>query len=328
MYLKFVFKIYDFDQDGIINKEDVKIILSYIPLNKEKNNKDINTVDFEDRIQSQNELAKILKIAFGKKETLSFMEYISLIEKTNSDIFILLFTFLLEKCPFTKDSIELFMLNENLSEIKSRTPEFLSHMIASPTIDSHFMSSTLKKRTIINKQNNSFLQSIKGNNTEQKISILSLKNDEFKEIEIQNKKFEEENKLNSEKNLEYFGNINTSPNNFIFNKYNESTYDNSSSSPSLEEDMELLFDEDKKPIIKHEGYILKISNEKKIKKIYFKLIGRDLYYFNKKTDKKHAGMHNLSGIYIEEGKKIEIDNKIYYCFNIIFPQKKKGLLFR
>ena len=94
--VKFIFKIYDFNQDGIINKEDVKIILSYIPLNKRKNNKDnINTIELEDRIKSQNELAKILEIAFGKKETLSFMEYLYLIEKINSDIFILLFIFLL-----------------------------------------------------------------------------------------------------------------------------------------------------------------------------------------------------------------------------------------
>ena len=314
--VKFIFKIYDFDQDGIINKEDVKIILSYVPLNKEKNNKDI--IEFEDRIQSQNELAKILQIAFGKKETLSFMEYILLIEKKNSDIFILLLSFLLEKCPFTKDSIKLFILNENLSpvEIKARTPEILSHMIASPTLDSHIMSSTLIKRTIINKQNNNILQCIAGNNTEQKSSIISLKNDEFKEIEIQNKKFKKEN-------------IDISPqlNNISFNKYSESTYDNSSLSHSEEEDVELLFDEDKKPIIKHEGYILKISNDKKVKKIYFKLIGRDLYYFNKKTDTKHAGMHNLSGIYMEEGKKIEIDNKIYYCFNILYPRKKKSYYF-
>ena len=136
------------------------------------------------------------------------------------------------------------MLNENLSpaEIKARTPELLSHMIASPTIDSRFMSSTLKKRTIINKQYNNFLQNIAGNNTEQKSSILSLKNNEFKEIKIQNKKFEEDNKLNNEKNFEYFGNTNISPliNNFTFNKYSESTYDNSSYSPSIEEDMELL----------------------------------------------------------------------------------------
>ena len=79
-----VFKIYDFDCDGIINKEDVKIVLSYVPLNKRKSNKNLSAIvseEFKDRIQSQNELVKILQTAFGKNETLSFEEYINLIEK-------------------------------------------------------------------------------------------------------------------------------------------------------------------------------------------------------------------------------------------------------
>jgi Ca2+-binding EF-hand superfamily protein len=30
---KFVFQLYDFDKDGMISKEDVRVVLSYIPLN-------------------------------------------------------------------------------------------------------------------------------------------------------------------------------------------------------------------------------------------------------------------------------------------------------
>lgn len=30
---KFVFQLYDFDKDGQISKEDVRVVLSYIPLN-------------------------------------------------------------------------------------------------------------------------------------------------------------------------------------------------------------------------------------------------------------------------------------------------------
>lgn len=30
---KFIFNFYDFDKDGFITKEDVKVVLSYIPLN-------------------------------------------------------------------------------------------------------------------------------------------------------------------------------------------------------------------------------------------------------------------------------------------------------
>jgi Ca2+-binding EF-hand superfamily protein len=30
---KFIFKLYDYDKDGKINKEDIRIVLSYIPIN-------------------------------------------------------------------------------------------------------------------------------------------------------------------------------------------------------------------------------------------------------------------------------------------------------
>lgn len=29
----FIFKFYDFDKDGYITKEDIRIVLSYVPLN-------------------------------------------------------------------------------------------------------------------------------------------------------------------------------------------------------------------------------------------------------------------------------------------------------
>ena len=31
--MKFIFNLYDFDKDGLISKEDVRVVLSYIPLN-------------------------------------------------------------------------------------------------------------------------------------------------------------------------------------------------------------------------------------------------------------------------------------------------------
>lgn len=31
--LKFIFNLYDFDKDSYISKEDIRVVLSYIPLN-------------------------------------------------------------------------------------------------------------------------------------------------------------------------------------------------------------------------------------------------------------------------------------------------------
>ena len=335
---KFIFKIYDFDKDGIISKEDVKIILSYIPLNKRKSNKNVSDIvseEFKDRIQSQNELVKILNIAFGEKEVLSFEEFISLIEKVNSDIFILVLTFLLEKNPITKDSINLFTLSEKLSplEIKVRTPKALSHKIASPTVDSRFMSPNIKKRTLFYKNRNILSQYATENNTEHKKSSFFKKNEELKEItknDIQNKEFEKDNKPSRKigKNLRYLIDLTPSTDTFTLNNHNENIDDNYLSVPNIEvesddQEKELLVDENKKPVIKYEGYMIKLSDDKKIKKVYFRLIGRDLYFYKKKEDVEHKGMHSLSGVYIEEGQKTTIDNKTYYSFNIVFPQKNR-----
>ena len=40
-----------------------------------------------------------------------------------------------------------------------------------------------------------------------------------------------------------------------------------------------------------------------MKKIYFKLLHNDLYYFKTANDTQHKGLHNLSGVFIEEKPK-------------------------
>ena len=56
--------------------------------------------DFKDRVESQDELFNILNNSFGKKEKLSQTEFINIVENVNSDIFIFILMFLLEKRPF------------------------------------------------------------------------------------------------------------------------------------------------------------------------------------------------------------------------------------
>jgi len=71
-----------------------------------------------------------------------------------------------------------------------------------------------------------------------------------------------------------------------------------------------------------EGYLYKIQDNK-MKKIYFRLICKDLYYYKSKDIKKHKGMHNLSGVYIKDEGAVTISNRKLYCFNIIFPTKER-----
>ena len=71
--LIFIFKFYDFDNDGRITKEDIRVVLSYVPVYKKSKNS--NTLKFEvdnfdDRLKSQKELHKNLDSIFDTKKSI------------------------------------------------------------------------------------------------------------------------------------------------------------------------------------------------------------------------------------------------------------------
>ena len=144
---KFIFNLYDFNSRGIITKDDVRVVLSYVPLRQtdsmegKKENIDLVQDKFEDRVESQDELFQILNIAFKNKNEINFYEYIHIIKNINSDIFILLLMFLLEKKPFSNYSIQMHSLALESPNIqKSATPPLLPQQIASPSLHSRFIS--------------------------------------------------------------------------------------------------------------------------------------------------------------------------------------------
>ena len=77
---KFIFNLYDFNSTGIIKKDDVRVVLSYVPLQRNeqstliKDNIEIVEDKFEDRVESQEQLFSILNIAFKNKEEMNFEE--------------------------------------------------------------------------------------------------------------------------------------------------------------------------------------------------------------------------------------------------------------
>ena len=80
-------------------------------------------------------------------------------------------------------------------------------------------------------------------------------------------------------------------------------------------------EEDEKVII-FEGFLYK-NVDGKLKKLYFKLIHKDLYYFKNKDDKVHRGMHNLSGLFLQEEKPITMNEIKYFAFSIVYPTKTR-----
>ena len=406
--LQFILDFYDFDKDGKITKEDVRIVLSYVPIYKKRKNKKneglkFDTDDFNDRIVLQKELHEKLDNIFEKKESIDLNEFTDVIKNKNSDIFLFILVFLYEHRPFSFETVK------NLENIK-KSPELSPKkdiFIASPNLDSNFIvSQTLQKSPAmknkglndknkniyknmkylgllsgrnlnleqennnvnnnlnnnnnINKTENKVVFSLKiptGNNNnnnneniitnDNNINNINEKNDlinlEEKEqkkpkrkhlknisdktdISEENKKYDDENEEEEIMNFSYARpfegrdipknsekNISNEKNNIDTDDEN----DEEDSNKIIEEDQ---LNENKDDIT--EGYLYKIQANK-MKKIYFRLICKDLYYYKSKDTKKHKGMHNLSGVYIKDLGIVTINEKKLYCFNIIFPSKER-----
>jgi len=326
---KFIFRFYDFDNDEKITKEDVRVVLSYVPLNIDFNTNKKKVMkyeknNFKEHIESQKELFDILSTSFGDKDTLTFDEYINVIENKSSDIFLFILIFLLEKRPFNSETVKVYKKDKKLLENQdySKTPVLMSHKIASPSLGSRFLFPSLKKITDKKGSNSkSILDLYSGKGG--KLSGFSRKDDSNKKLFGEKKSALVENKEKMKphrrirQKLDDLQDKTPVISNFTLSKNKDDKNDNESIIYEDEDEYE------KNPLIKHEGYMYKISHSKKLKKVYFKLIGRDFYYFKNKDDTSHKGMHNLSGIYIKPGEKVVIEDKTFFTFSILYPQKAR-----
>jgi len=72
-----------------------------------------------------------------------------------------------------------------------------------------------------------------------------------------------------------------------------------------------------------EGEMLRKVNEKRLKKYWYCLLGKELYIYKNKTDEKHKNMHSLAGIFIKDDIEEFMDSKtVVYPFSLIFPANK------
>ena len=321
---KFIFNLYDFNSTGIIKKDDVRVVLSYVPLSDPssnvKENVELVKDKFEDRVESQEQLFHILNIAFKGKEKMNFEEYINVVKNVNSDIFILLLMFLLEKKPFSNYSIQLHSLNsESPSLHLSATPQLIPQQIASPSLHSQFLSPKLRKQKLDKNKNKglskatNLLQLYSGvDNSKVKEEKKEKKNEESKDLKEKRPQRRMRINLNNltDKTPEL------SKNTFTFGKDKESE-------GNKEEEDNPLEDIEEENFVRYEGYVYKYSQtQKKMKRTYFRLIGKDLYYYKKKEEKNHRGMHNLSGVFIKKGEDLEYDGKKYLSIVIVYKSEK------
>ena len=344
--IKFIFKFYDFDKDDLVTNEDIRVVLSYIPLNTHKKLvSKYDSADYKDRIESQEELTKMLDKCFEKIKKLDFSNFTNIVENQNSEICLYILIFLLEKKPFTSSTLIPY---EGVT--KGKSPESnISRMIASPSLNSKFSPSiSIQKSPSMAKKNlsdisklggatNSVLNKLTGkspisgsiDDSKSKLSMYSkggapqtintseIKNpirkqrENLKNIEdlegkkklVPNKSPEKEDDLSNIKPVtKYHNQMN------LDIKTDKQNYDS---------------DDDIKDDIKYEGWLHKLTQTKKLKKLYFKLINKDLYYYKSEEETIHKGMHNLTGVFIEELEKTNIEGMELYCFNVVYPKKNR-----
>lgn len=297
----FIFNFYDFDKDGIITKEDMRTVLSYIPLNtNNKYRKDkmkFEKEDFKDRMESQDELKLILNKVFEKNDKIEIKEFLDIVENKCSEVFLFLIIFLLEKRPFSKSTLTAYSgLKKNNLSIKS--PSIQKKLIASPSLQSKFSPSiTISKSPTISKkslQGNpdkkllgegmSMLNKLAGkddpknkllqyaNNTTNKVT--DDKDDQIGKNNPIRKRMH--NLKNLEENIKQtnqpvVNEVIKSPSLAPVRKYENEGYVNIKTNVDDNNEDEQIED------IRNEGFLFKITNNKKFKKLWFKQIGKDLY---------------------------------------------------
>ena len=357
--LNFIFDFYDFDKDHKITKEDIRIVLSYVPLYKKiKHNQGLKFEkdNFEDRLASQKELHEKLDTLFKKKQIINFSEFKYLTENINSDIFLYILVFLMERRPFSNETIRnLDNIKKNIDIEKLRLKSKHEHFIVLPNINSKLSvsrtisskSPSIRKSRYIDKISNNLYRnynknqelylknkqdflpytaiesepdSIHTNGTiQKKPSRKTLKNISLMDIEGENeiKYFEEQDEL-----LDYARPYELFDNKELLRMYKlEKDEDKNNIEEALNSTQTTNISKLNNDVLT-EGYLFKIQYNK-VKKIYFKLICKDLYYYKSKNNKRHKGIHNLSGVFIQDNGLVKLGDKKFFCFTIIFPTKPR-----
>ena len=263
---------------------------------------------------------------------MNFEEYINVVKNVNSDIFILLLMFLLEKKPFSSYSIQVYSLNAEKPKVNvSNTPKLEPQRIASPSLQSRFISPKLRKKNLDKNRKKGLTEAAnllqmysgvdtsKNKNKEEKKNLEKKSDKKEKEKEKQRPQRRVRIKLDNlvDKTPEL------SKNTFTFGKNvkNDSNEQNNNANNKEEDDDIIDIQEDQ--CVQYEGYVYKYSqSQKKMKQTYFKLIGKDLYYYKKKEEQNPRGMHNLSGVFIKKGDDFEFEGKKYLSIVILYKNEK------
>lgn len=99
--IEFIFNLLDFDKDGKINREDVRILLSYLPIKT-----DNSPMEYKIQMESLSEIDDILQSTFETQNSLNLDDFKSIVENRKSDVYLQILCFLYQKKPFKNQNIK------------------------------------------------------------------------------------------------------------------------------------------------------------------------------------------------------------------------------
>ena len=342
--LKLIFEILDFNHDEYIEKDDVKMILGLLPL---KTDKTKDKIKYKYQMESLEEIQQIINLTFDNKKRLNLEEFKDIVTKRKSDVFLQIICFLYQKKPFTDSNISILSTSKKATDIEN-TPQINKKI----KCDNVLMPSPLQSSTL------SPFQQLQSGTIKTTFSLSSSLNaqDEFKPeisgfkgmIRYHNRNIPKaEDTKNGEmednggekdvvvnKILKNVENVFNSPSTFLkesnekaknitpFSLFSPENKPKEKSETAIPE-INLNNDANEEDKAKYENYIYKKSEGNKLKKYYLVLIDKDIYYYKSDQKKEVLGMHNLSGCFFKENSTEKINEKIYYCFSIVFPKKER-----
>ena len=329
-----VFSLLDFNSDKIIEKEDVKLLLSYLPLKSDK-----SKIEYKYQMESLNEIDEIASTTFNNKNKLTFEEFKSIIENKKSDVFLQILCFLYQKKPFTEENINVLKTSKKNLPLELMTPEPNTLINGKDSIEKKFLISP-KKSTCLSPVSN-----IIKNKLQTKFE-LNPNNEKSAPTGFSDMvRFHNEVLIKKGQHYDENSNINDilkdgetgyqSPTNILrgrkkkipeFNlesklvemsindkKLNENNKNNENKK-----------EEDEKNKILYEDYIYKFSDNVKLKKFYLVLIGQDIFYYKNEQKTELFGMHNLSGCFVKDNGTKVYNGKTFYSFSIVFPSRSRN----
>ena len=310
--LRLIFRMIDFNQDGKIEKEDMQIMLSYLPIREEND----HMTNIKYQLKSKEEINIIINNTFYESNSLDFESYTRVVEERDSDSFLQILCYFYQNKPFSSSNFDIYMnqVKKKLVQAEEYSPS-LGKKILSPK-----KSTYLSPTKLITASYEDLEKNLDGFSLE----AVGEKHDEFK-IKLPHipKKVQENFEPTDSPVMQ-------------MKRYNkpdktESLLD----SPTLF--LRKLNKEDGSPVgklrtlkkstvqdkVTYEGWISKITENNRVKRFWLVLIGNDIYYYKTDSKKDYQGMHNLSGCFFKEiGEKV-VGDQTFFSFAIEFSNRKR-----